>query len=110
MKRTTVVLLALLTAAPVQARITIDQPHIASKEVGPLLREAHKMIAAKNYKAALVKVNEAEAVQATPDDAYVINQFRQAIAAASVDRTKPTCTTPTGLTNCNGLPAVKSQH
>jgi hypothetical protein len=77
MKITAVILLALMTiGGPAQA-LTI------SKEVGPLLKEAQALIAAKNYKAAMVKVNEAEAVKVTADDETVINQFRQLIASQS---------------------------
>ena len=77
MRITAATLLALMTiAGPAQA-LTI------SKEVGPLLKEAQALIAAKNYKAAMVKVNEAEAVKVTADDETVINQFRQLIASQS---------------------------
>ena len=54
-----------------------------SEKVGPLLKEAQTLIAAQNYKAAMAKVNEAEAVKSWPDDAYVINQFRQLIYVKS---------------------------
>ncbi len=84
MKRTAAVLLALLTiAGPAQA-------YIVSKEVGPILQEAQTLIAAKNYKAALAKLNEAEAkvneredVKSYPDDETVINEFKKLIAAQS---------------------------
>ena len=84
MKITTVILLALMTIdGPAQA-LTV------SKEVGPLLIEAKALVEAKNYKAATAKLNEAEAkvneaedMQAYPDDETVINQFRQLIAAQS---------------------------
>jgi hypothetical protein len=97
MKRTTAVLLVLLTlAGPAQA-------YIVSKEVGPILREVPMLIAAKNYKAALAKLNEAEAVKSNPDDATVINQFRDVIAAASLDPTQPQCTSAAmGITRCDG--------
>ncbi len=97
MKRTAAVLLALLTlAGPAQA-------YIVSKEVGPILREVPKLIAAKNYKAALAKLNQAEAVKSTSDDETVINQFRGAIAAASLDPTQPRCTSAgMGITRCDG--------
>jgi hypothetical protein len=58
-------------------------PCTVSPKVGPLLKEAQQMIAAKNYDGATAKLNEAEAVKSSPDDAYVINQFRQAIEVAS---------------------------
>ena len=77
MKITAVILLALMTiGGPAQA-ITV------SKEVGPLLIEAKALVEAKNYKAATAKLNEAEDMQAYPDDETVINQFRQLIAAQS---------------------------
>lgn len=103
MKRTTVILLALLAmAGPVQA-LTV------SAKVGPLLKEAQALIAAKDYKAAMAKVSEAEAVKSNPDDETVINQFRGVIAAASLDPTQPHCTSAgTGITRCDGR-AIGSQ-
>jgi hypothetical protein len=97
MKRTTAVLLALLTiAGPAQA-------FIVSKDVGPLLKETQALIAAKNYKDARAKLDEAESVKASPDDETVINQFRNAIAAASSDPTQPSCTSAgMGVTKCDG--------
>ena len=102
MKRTAVILLAFLTmAGPTQALII-------SKEVGPLLKEAQSLIQAKDYKAAMAKVNEAEAVKSNPDDETVINQFRGFIAAASSDPkhsdpTQPYCTSARmGFTRCDG--------
>jgi len=104
MKRMAVVLLALLTAAgPARAMIV-------SQKVGPLLKEAQSLIAAKDFKGAQAKLDQAEAVKVNAvDDETVINQFRRAIAAASADRTKPTCTSQTGITNCNGYPAIGRQ-
>jgi hypothetical protein len=58
-------------------------PCTVSKEVGPLLKEAQQMIAAKNYEGAMAKLNEAEAVKSNPDDETVINQFRRFIAVSS---------------------------
>jgi hypothetical protein len=73
MKRTLAVLLALLAmAGPAQA-LTV------SMKVGPLIKDAQTLIAHKNYKAAMAKVNEAEAVKVTEDDSTVINQFKQLI-------------------------------
>ena len=83
MKITAAILLALMTlAGPAQAMIV-------SLKVGPLLKEAQALTAAKNYKAAMAKVNEAEAVKVTADDETVINQFRQAIAKASSQPSQP---------------------
>ena len=48
-----------------------------SAQVGPLLIEAKALGEAGNYEGALAKVNDAEAVKSTPDDAYVINQMKQ---------------------------------
>lgn len=86
------------------------QAFIVSKEVGPLLREAQKMIAAKNYEGAMAKVNAAEAVKVTSDDEAIINQFRGAIAAASLDPTQPQCTgAGMGITRCDGRRAIGVQ-
>jgi hypothetical protein len=97
MKRTAALLLALLTmAGPAQA-LTISAP------VGPLLKEAQALIAARNYKAALAKLNQAEAVKSNPDDEIVINQFRNTIAASSLDPTQPRCTgAGMEVTRCDG--------
>jgi hypothetical protein len=58
-----------------------DSPRVISKEVGAPLKEAQTLIAAKNYKAALVKVNEAEAAKSTQVEAHVISEVRQYIEA-----------------------------
>jgi hypothetical protein len=99
MKRTAAIFLALLTmAGSAQA-----QPRIISAKVGPLLKEAQQMIVAKNYKAALAKLNEAEAVKSRPDDAYVIDQMRVVIAASSLNPTEPQCTNAAmAVTRCDG--------
>ena len=68
----------LTIAAPAQA-VTV------SAKVGPLINEAKSMAQAKNYKGALAKLSEAEAVKSTPDDTAVINQMKQYIAVASAD-------------------------
>lgn len=104
MKRIAAITLALLVmAGPAQA-------FIVSKEVGPILRDVPKLIAAKNYKAAQAKLNAAEAVKSNPDDETVINQFRQAIAAASLDPTQPRCTSAAmGITACDGRQAGGAQ-
>src|SRR3954469_4174858 len=54
-------------------------PCTVSQNVGPLLREAQTMIAAKNYEGATAKLNEAETVKFNPDDETVINQMRHAV-------------------------------
>ena len=60
-----------------------------SNKVGPLVKEAQSMAQAKNYKGALAKLSEAEAVKSTPDDTTVINQLKQYIAVASADPNTP---------------------
>ena len=60
-----------------------------SHQVGPLLQEAQALIAAKNYKAAMAKLNEAEAVKSTADDTAIINQFKNAISISSADPNTP---------------------
>ena len=97
MKKTAAILLALLTlAGPAQA-MTVSQ------KVGPLLREAQALIAAKDFKAAWAKLDEAEAVKVSADDETVINQMRQAIAVSSSDPTLPHCTSARmGITRCDG--------
>ena len=69
---------ALVLAAPAQAATV-------SAKVGPLLKEAQSLIAAKNYKAAQAKLNEADAAASTPDDHAIINQFKNLIAVSSAD-------------------------
>jgi hypothetical protein len=97
MKITAAVLLALMTiAGPAQAMLI-------SLKVGPLLKEAQALIAAKNYKAATAKLDEAEAVKAYPDDETVIDEFRAVIASASLDPTQPQCNgAAMGVTRCDG--------
>lgn len=73
---------ALLMAAPAQAATV-------SAKVGPLLKEAQSMIAAKNYNGAKAKLNEAEAAASTPDDHAIINQFKNLIAVSSADPNTP---------------------
>lgn len=77
MKRTAVILLAFLTMAGAA------QAMVVSAQVGPFIKEAQALIAAKNYKAATAKLNEAEAVKSSPDDTTIINEFRKAIEIAS---------------------------
>jgi hypothetical protein len=78
--RTAAILWMLLAvAAPAQA-------YTISKEVGPLLKEVQALIAAKNYKAATAKLDEAEAVKVYADDGTVINEFRQVIKVKSASQ------------------------
>jgi len=80
------------TAAAGAAALTLAVPAQAltvSPKVGPLLKEAQALIAAKNYKAAMAKLNEAEAVKSTPDDTAIINQFKSAISISSADPNTP---------------------
>jgi hypothetical protein len=60
-----------------------------SAKVGPLLKEAQALIAAKNYAGAKAKLNEAEAAASTPDDHAIINQFKNAISISSADPNTP---------------------
>jgi len=73
---------ALVLAAPAQAATV-------SAKVGPLLKEAQALIAAKNYSGAKAKLNEAEAAASTPDDHTIITQFKNAIAVSSADPNTP---------------------
>ncbi|HET7086481.1 MAG TPA: hypothetical protein VFI23_17060 [Rhizomicrobium sp.] len=82
----------LLGTATATAALTMAMPAQAltvSAKVGPLVKEAQALIAAKNYKAAAAKLNEAEAVKSTPDDTTVINQFKRVIAVSSADPSTP---------------------
>jgi hypothetical protein len=72
----------LVLAAPAQAATV-------SAKVGPLLKEAQSLIAAKNYAGAKAKLNEAEAAASTPDDHAIINQFKAAISISSADPNTP---------------------
>ena len=75
----------LIMAGPVQA-LTV------SMKVGPLLQEAQTLAQAKNYKAALAKLDEAEAVKAYPDDETVIQQIRHYIGVAQAPAQAPNIT------------------
>ena len=50
-----------------------------SMKVGPLIQEAKTLVVAGNYKAALAKLDAADAVKSYPDDETVINSMRQFI-------------------------------
>jgi hypothetical protein len=83
MKIAAAILLALMTIAGSAQALTV------SKNVGPLLKEAQAMIADKNYKAAVAKLEEAEAARSNPDDEIVIAQMRQFIAVKSSNLSQP---------------------
>lgn len=76
-------------SSPPDVRPGQCHPCTVSIRVGPLLKEAQSLIAAKDYKGAMVKLNEAEAVKANPDDETVIDQFRQAIEKMSSRPSQP---------------------
>lgn len=61
------------------------QAATVSAKVGPLLKEAQSLASAGNYKAASAKLDQANAVKSTPDDAAIINQLRSYIAVKSGD-------------------------
>jgi len=69
---------ALILAAPAQA-LTV------SAKVGPLLNEAKALMTSGNYKAAMSKLNEAEAAKSTPDDTAAINSMKQYIGIKTGD-------------------------
>jgi hypothetical protein len=81
----TAIFLGTATAGAVLALSVPAQALTVSAKVGPLLTEAKSLIAAKNYKAAAAKLNEAEAVKSTPDDTTIINQLKNVIAVGSAD-------------------------
>ena len=71
-------------SSPSDVRPGQCHPCTVSKDVGPLLKQAQQMIAAKNYESAMAKVNEAEAVKSNPDDTTVINAMRKYIEYAAL--------------------------
>jgi hypothetical protein len=73
MKRMAAILLAFLTITGSAQALTVSGP------VGPLVKEAQTLAQAGDYKGARAKLDEADAVKSTPDDATVINQIRQYI-------------------------------
>lgn len=79
------------------------QAMTVSAKVGPLIKETMALIAAKNYKAATAKLNEAEAVKSNVvDDETVIKKLRIVIAEAS-DPTHHHCkSVRLGSTTCDG--------
>ena len=74
MRKTTAICLAILALSGPAPALTV------SPKVGPLIKEAQTLIAAKDYKAATFKLNEADAVKVSADDETIIHQFRNAIA------------------------------
>jgi hypothetical protein len=87
----TAILLGTATAGAVTLGLAVPAqaaPQVSAK-VGPLLKEAQALIAAKNYPGAKAKLNEAEAVASSPEDRAVINQFRSALSISSADPNTP---------------------
>jgi hypothetical protein len=71
---------ALVMVSPAQAQATV------SPRVGAALTEARSLANAKNYKGALAKIAEAEAVPGrTADDNRIIAQMKQAVGVMSGD-------------------------
>jgi hypothetical protein len=86
----TAILLSAATAGTAAFVMVVPaQALTVSAKVGPLVQEAKSLAQAKNYKAALAKLSEAEAVKSTPDDTAIINQLKQYIAVASADASTP---------------------
>jgi len=85
----TAILLGTAAVAGTVGLVSPAQAVTVSAKVGPLVLEAKAMIAAKNYKGAMAKLNEAEAVKSTPDDTTVINQYKKVIAVSSADPSTP---------------------
>jgi hypothetical protein len=67
-------------SSPSDVRPGQCHPCTVSKDVGPLLKDAQSLAQAEDYKGAMAKVNEAEAVKVTQDDETVIDQMRTAFA------------------------------
>lgn len=78
-----------LSTAPVFAqkakKVEGPAPPKLSKQVQAPLSEAQKLIAAGDNAGALVKVQAADAVKTTPDEAFVVNQFKLNVAIAMKD-------------------------
>ena len=76
----------LLGTAAVTMTAMAAQAATVSPRVGAALKEAQSLAAAGNYKAAMGKINEADAVPGkTADDTTVINQMRNFVAVKSGD-------------------------
>ena len=82
---TAVLLGSAMTGAAVMTMAGPAQALTVSAKVGPMIKEAQSLAAAGNYKAAMAKLNEAEAAKSTPDDTTVINQLKQYVAVKSGD-------------------------
>ena len=85
----TALLLGTATVGAAMVLTPAAQAATVSAKVGPLLKEAQSMIAAKNFSGARAKLNEAEAAASTPDDNAIIAQFRSAISISSADPNTP---------------------
>ena len=86
----TAILLGTATAGAVTLALAVPaQAAQVSAKVGPLLKEAQALIAAKNYAGARAKLNEAEAAASTSDDRAIINQFKNALSISSADPNTP---------------------
>lgn len=76
----------LLGTAAVTVTAMAAQAATVSPRVGAALKEAQGLAAAGNYKGAMAKINEAEAVPGkTADDTSIINQMKQYIGVKSGD-------------------------
>lgn len=76
----------LLGTAAVTFTALAAQAATVSPRVGAALKEAQSLAAAGNYKAAMGKINEADAVPGkTADDTSIINQMRNFVAVKSGD-------------------------
>ncbi len=85
----TALLLGTATIGAALVLVPTAQAATVSAKVGPLLKEAQAMIAAKNFAGAKARLSEAEAAASTPDDHAIIAQFKSAIAISSADPNTP---------------------
>ena len=85
----TAILLGTATVGATLVLAPAAQAATVSAHVGPLLKEAQSMIAAKNFAGAKAKLNEAEAAASTSDDRAIIAQFKAAISISSADPNTP---------------------
>lgn len=76
-------------SSPPEGKLGQCHPCTVSAKVGPLLRQAQQMIAAKNYDGAAAKLDEAETVKFNPDDETVINQMRHAVHIIQAQQPRP---------------------
>jgi len=80
------------TATVCGAALTLSSPAAAavSAKVGKPLLEAQQLLAKGDYKGAMAKVNEAEAVSGkTAEETKIVNQMKDAIAIKSGDTSTP---------------------